>query len=317
MKKYIIRRLFQLVIVVLGVTFLTYLVTSATPSDPAEMLYLNMGVVPTEEQLRLTREEMGLNDPFFVQYGRWLGHLLTGDLGQSYNTGNSIFAEMTLKLPETIKLAGFTLAVVILAAFPLGVLTAVKQNRLIDYLVRFISFFGISMPGFWLGLMTMYVLGVVLKWLPVVGRQDFRSMLMPAITLGIPMICSYTRQIRTAMLEELGSSYITGIRSRGVSEFRVLFCHVLPNAMPPIITLLGLSVGHMLGGAAIVETIFGWQGIGSMVVNAIRVRDYPVIQAYVLWMAIIYVVTNLLVDMIQHMMDPQLRRTADISKNSK
>lgn len=315
MKKTILRRLLQLLIVILGVTFLTYLVTSQTPSDPAEMLYLNMGITPTDAQLQAAREEMGLNDPFIVQYGRWLLNLLRGDLGESYNTGNSILAEMTLKLPETIKLAGFTLAAVVLISLPLGVLTAVKQNRFTDYFIRFVSFFGISMPGFWFGLMTMYVLGVVLKLFPVIGGQDFRSMMMPAITLGVPMICSHTRQIRVALLEEMSSDYVAGIRSRGVSEKRIMFCHVLPNAMPPIITLLGLSVGGLLGGAAIVETIFGWQGIGSMVVTAIRVRDYPVIQAYVLWMAVIYVLVNLLVDIAHHMMDPQLRRTVDISKS--
>ena len=312
MGKYIAKRLLQLIIVILGVTFLTYLVTQATPSDPAEMLFLNMGIVPTDAQLSAARESMGLNDPFIVQYGRWLLNLLRGDLGNSYNTGNSIFMEMTLKLPETIKLAGFTLLVVVLVSFPLGVLTAVKQNRFIDYFVRFISFFGISMPGFWLGLMTMYIFGVVLKLLPIVGKQDFRSMIMPVITLGVPMICSYTRQVRVAILEELSSDYIVGIRSRGVKESRVLFRHVLPNAMPPIVTLLGLSIGGLLGGAAIVETIFGWQGIGNMVVSAIRVRDYPVIQAYVVWMAVIYVLTNLFVDVAQHMMDPQLRKSGRI-----
>ena len=160
--------------------------------------------------------------------------------------------------------------------------------------------------------MTMYIFGVVLKLLPIVGKQDFRSMIMPVITLGVPMICSYTRQVRVAILEELSSDYIVGIRSRGVKESRVLFCHVLPNAMPPIVTLLGLSIGGLLGGAAIVETIFGWQGIGNMVVSAIRVRDYPVIQAYVVWMAVIYVLTNLFVDVAQHMMDPQLRKSGRI-----
>lgn len=313
MKKFILKRLVQMVLVILGVTFLTYLVTWQTPSDPAEMLYLNMGITPTDAQLQAARQDMGLNDPFLVQYARWLGNLLKGDLGESYNTGNSILAELTLKLPQTLKLAGFTLAAVIVVSFPLGLLTAVKRGRFVDYFVRFLSFFGISMPGFWFGLMTMYVLGVVLKLFPVVGKQDFQSMVMPTITLGVPMICSYTRQIRTALLEEMNGDYIIGLRSRGVSERRILLCHVLPNAMPPIITLLGLSIGGLLGGAAIVETIFGWQGIGSMVVTAIRVRDYPVIQAYVLWMAIIYVMVNLLVDIAQHMLDPKLRRTGDFS----
>ena len=312
MRRYILGRLVQLVIVILGVTFLTFLVTQAAPSDPAEMSYLSRGIAPTAEQLAAAREEMGLNKPFLTQYFDWLVRVLHGDLGESYNNGNSIFEEMTRKLPETAKLAGSTLLVVVLISFPLGVLTAVKRNRPIDYIVRFTSFFGISMPGFWLGLMTMYVFGVVLRLLPVVGKQDFRSMIMPVITLSIPMACSYTRQIRVAVMEEMSNDYITGLRSRGLTERTILIRHVLPNAMPPIITLLGLSIGGLLGGAAIVETIFGWQGIGDMVVTAIRVRDYPVIQAYVLWMAVIYVFTNLLVDISQHLMDPQLRKSGKI-----
>lgn len=312
MKKYIGKRLLQLVIVILGVSFLTFLVTQAAPSDPAEMSYISRGIAPTDEQLEAARKEMGLNEPFIVQYWNWLVKLLHGDLGESYNNGNSIMEEMTRKLPQTIKLAGFTLLIVILISFPLGVFTAVHQNEWVDYVVRFISFFGISMPGFWLGLVTMYIFGVVLKLFPIVGKQDFRSMVMPLITLTVPMVCSYTRQIRVAIMEELSNDYITGMRSRGLSEKRILYRHVLPNAMPPIVTLLGLSIGGLLGGAAIVETIFGWQGIGDMVVSAIRVRDYPVIQAYVLWMAVIYVVTNLFVDIAQHLMDPELRKSGRI-----
>lgn len=312
MGKYICKRLLQLFIVILGVTFLTFLVTQSAPSDPAEMSYISRGIAPTEEQLALAREEMGLNEPFIVQYGKWLVKLLHGDLGESYNNGNSILQEMTRKLPHTAKLAGCTLLIVVLISFPLGIATAVHKNEWLDYVVRFTSFFGISMPGFWLGLMTMYFFGVVLKILPIVGKQDFKSMIMPLITLTIPMVCSYTRQIRVAIIEEMSNDYVTGMRSRGLSENRILYRHVLPNAMPPIITLLGLSIGGLLGGAAIVETIFGWQGIGDMVVSAIRVRDYPVIQAYVLWMAVIYVITNLGVDIIQHLMDPELRKSGKI-----
>lgn len=312
MKRYIGKRLLHLLVVILGVTFLTFLIAQAAPSDPAEMSYISRGIAPTQEQLALTREEMGLNDPLIVQYWNWLVKLLHGDLGKSYNNGNGIWQEMTRKLPQTAKLAGSTLFVVILISFPLGVFTAVHQNQWLDYVVRFTSFFGISMPGFWLGLVTMYVFGVVLRIFPIVGKQDLRSMVMPLITLTVPMICSYIRQIRVAIMEELSNDYITGMRSRGVSEKRILYRHVLPNAMPPIITLLGLSIGGLLGGAAIVETIFGWQGIGDMVVSAIRVRDYPVIQAYVLWMAIIYVVTNLLVDIAQYVMDPELRKSSKL-----
>ncbi|MDD3368780.1 MAG: ABC transporter permease [Lachnospiraceae bacterium] len=308
MTRYILKRILQLIVVLLGVTFLTFLVTMAAPSDAAEMRYLSKGFTPSEELLEQTREELGLHDPVLVQYGRWLGRLAQGDLGNSYNTDNSVLLEITRKLPGTLMLAGSSLLLMLLFEFPLGLITAVYQNKPVDYFLRIISFVGISMPNFWLALLLMFFLAVRIRWFPVIGRGDLNSMILPMLTLAIPMICDYIRQIRTAILEELEQAYVTGARARGVAESRILFCHVLPNALVPIVTLIGLSIGHLLGGAAIVETIFSWQGIGNMVVEAIRNRDYPVIQAYVIWMAVIYVMVNLTVDIACHIMDPKLRR---------
>lgn len=307
MIRYIFKRLAQLVIVLLGVTFLTFLVTQAAPSDAAEMKYISMGMMPSVELLEETREEMGLNDPILVQYGRWLVNVLQGDLGDSTKYSEPVLNQMMKKLPMTLKLAGFSGLVMILAAFPLGVLSAVKKNKITDYIIRFVSFFGISMPNFWLGLLLMYVLAVQLGWFKVVSTNDALGMVMPVLTLTIPMISNYVRQIRTAVLEELNANYVIGARARGIPEWRIIFFHVLPNAMLPIITLIGLSVGHLLGGTAIIETLFSWQGIGNMVVEAIRVRDYPLIQGYVIWMAIIYVVVNLIVDISYRLLDPQIR----------
>ena len=259
MVKYILKRLVQLVVVLLGVTFLTFMITQAAPSDAAEMKYVSMGMMPSSELLEKTREEMGLNDPVLIQYGRWLGNVLHGDLGESSKFGESVWTQMTRKLPMTLKLAGVSLVAVILISFPLGVLSAVKKNKTADYIIRFLS------------------------------------------------ISSYARQIRAALLEELNANYVIGARARGIPERRIIWGHVLPNAILPIITLLGLSVGHLLGGAAIIETIFSWQGIGNMVVEAIRVRDYPLIQGYVIWMAIIYVTVNLIVDISYRCLDPQIR----------
>lgn len=307
MVKYILKRLVQLVVVLLGVTFLTFMITQATPSDTAEMKYVSMGMMPSAELLEQTREEMGLNDPVLVQYGRWLGNVLHGDLGESSKFGESVWTQMTKKLPMTLKLAGVSLVVVILISFPLGILSAVKKNKAADYIIRFLSFFGVSMPNFWLALLLMYLFAVKLGWFKVVSTDSIQGMILPVATLTIPMISSYARQIRAALLEELNANYVIGARARGIPERRIIWGHVLPNAILPIITLLGLSVGHLLGGAAIIETIFSWQGIGNMVVEAIRVRDYPLIQGYVIWMALIYVTVNLIVDITYRCLDPQIR----------
>ena len=307
MVRYILKRLLQLVVVLLGVTFLTFMITQATPSDAAEMKYVSMGRMPSTELLEKTREEMGLNDPVLIQYGRWLGNVLHGDLGESSKFGESVWTQMTRKLPMTLKLAGVSLIVVIVFSFPLGILSAVKKNKVADYMIRFLSFFGVSMPNFWLALLLMYIFAVRLGWFKVVSTNSVQGMILPVATLTIPMISSYARQIRAALLEELNANYVIGARARGIPERRIIWGHVLPNAILPIVTLLGLSVGHLLGGAAIIETIFSWQGIGNMVVEAIRVRDYPLIQGYVIWMAIIYVTVNLMVDIAYRLLDPQIR----------
>lgn len=307
MTKYILKRLVQLVFVLLGVTFLTFIITQATPSDAAEMKYVSMGMMPSAELLEQTREEMGLNDPILVQYGRWLNNVLHGDLGTSTKYSEAVWTQMTKKLPMTLKLAAAAGVVMVLISFPLGVLSAVRKNRFVDYLIRFFSFFGISVPNFWLGLILMYIFAVRLNWFNVVSQNNVYGMVLPVATLTIPMVSSYVRQIRAAVLEEMNANYVVGARARGIPEWQIIFCHVLPNAMLPIITLIGLSVGHLLGGAAIVETLFSWQGIGNMVVEAIRVRDYPLIQGYVIWMALIYVIVNLIVDISYRFLDPQIR----------
>lgn len=301
----------HLALVLLGVTFLTFIVTSAAPSDAAEMSFLSMGVTPSQELLEQTRQDMGLNDPVLMQYLRWLNRALHGDLGESYKFGGSVMEQLGRKLPGTLKLAAASMTVMLLVAFPLGVLAAVKQNRCVDYLVRMVSFVGISIPNFWLALLLMFFLAVRLKWFQVIGNGDLKSMALPTLTLAIPLTANYIRQIRAAVLEQLSMDYVTGARARGLSGMKILLYHVIPNALVPIITLLGLSVGHLLGGAAIIETVFSWQGIGNMVVEAIRVRDYPVIQGYVIWMAVIYVSVNLLVDIICFLLDPKQRRAGD------
>ncbi len=307
MIKFIGKRLFQLIFVLLGVSFLTFIVTQATPSDPAEMKYAVLGIVPSQELLEETREEMGLNDPILVQYGKWLKNVLQGDLGESSKYGEPVLSQMARKIPATLKLAGISGLIMILVSFPLGMYTAVKKNKFSDYLIRILSFGGISLPNFWLALLLMYVFAIRLGWLNVISGDTGKDMILPVATVAIPLISRYVRQIRAAILEELSSDYVMGARARGIPERRILFRHVLTNAILPIITLMGLSIGGLLGGTAIVETIFSWRGIGEMVVQGIRVRDYQLIQGYVLWMAVIYVTVNLLVDIAYQLLDPQIR----------
>lgn len=309
MRSYVGKRLLQLVFVLFGVTFLTYIVTAAAPSDGAEMYYLSRGFTPSQELLKQTREDMGLHDPLLIRYGRWLKNALKGELGVSYSSGEHVLTQLGRRLPGTLRLAGTAFVLMVFLAFPLGILTAVYKNSSMDYVVRFVTFFGNAMPDFWVALILMFILAVKLKWFRVMGTNDLKSMVMPVLTLALPLACSYIRQIRAAVLEEKNREYVIGARARGVSEKRIMICHVLPNALIPIITLMGLSMGHLLGGAAIIETIFSWQGIGSMAVEAIRNRDYPVIQGYVIWMAVIYVFVNLAADVFCYLLDPVKRRS--------
>ena len=232
MVKYILKRLVQLVVVLLGVTFLTFMIAQAAPSDAAEMKYVSMGMMPSSELLEKTREEMGLNDPVLIQYGRWLGNVLHGDLGESSKFGESVLTQMTRKLPMTLKLAGVSLVAVILISFPLGVLSAIKKNKTADYIIRFLSFFGVSMPNFWLALLLMYIFAVRLGWFKVVSTDSIGGMILPVATLTIPMISSYARQIRAALLEELNANYVIGARARGIPERRIIWGHVSAECPP-------------------------------------------------------------------------------------
>ncbi len=308
-RHFLLKRFGELLFVLLGVTFLTFIVTSAAPSDPAEMYYLSRGITPSEALLEKTRAEMGLDAPVLIRYFRWLTEALRGNLGDSVQFGESVFTQLARKLPATLSLAGGALVLMILIAFPLGVVSAVHKGKISDFVIRLTSLLGISLPNFWLALLLLYFLAVKTGWFPVIGSGDLRSMVLPVLTLSIPLSCSYIRQIRTAVLEEMGKEYMEGLRVRGIPKSRIIVFHLLPGILPTLITLLSLSVGQLLGGAAIIETIFGWPGIGSMVVEAIRVRDYPLIQGYVIWMAVIYLLAGLMSDAVIRLFDPRISRS--------
>ncbi|MGF6356997.1 nickel ABC transporter permease subunit NikB [Paenibacillus sp. 4624] len=310
--RYIVKRLVQLVAVLFGITFLTFLLTYLSPGDPARLMLMSTGVTPSDELVRQVRSELGLDKPFLVRYGTWLGQVVTGDFGTSYKYDRPVLDVLMARLPATLKLTGSAMFLVILISFPLGVLSAVRRNRWLDYVIRLFSFAGLSMPSFWLGMLLMLVFGVQLKLLPVMGNSGWHSLILPAVTLAIPLIAQYSRQIRAVMLEEIGQNYVVGARARGVKESMIIWQHILPNSLLPIVTLLGMTTGALLGGAAIVESLFVWPGVGQMAVDAIFTRDYPLIQGYVIWMAVIYVTLNLIVDLWTHLRDPRIQLDVDV-----
>lgn len=312
MGRYIVKRLLQLVAVLFGITFLTFLLTYLSPGDPARLMLMSTGVTPSDELVRQVRSELGLDKPFLVRYGTWLGQVVTGDFGTSYKYDRPVLDVLMARLPATLKLTGSAMFLVILISFPLGVLSAVRRNQWLDYVIRLFSFTGLSMPSFWLGMLLMLVFGVQLKLLPVMGSSGWNSLILPAATLAIPLIAQYSRQIRAVMLEEISQNYVVGARARGVKESMIIWQHILPNALLPIVTLLGMTTGALLGGAAIVESLFVWPGVGQMAVDAIFTRDYPLIQGYVIWMAVIYVTLNLIVDLWTHLRDPRIQLDVDV-----
>lgn len=299
------RRLLQIVIVLCGISFITFALTYMAPGDPVRAMYAASGTIPSEEILEQTREKMGLNEPFFTQYLSWLTDCLRGDFGTSYMYHRPVAELILERLGPTLRLSFFSLALMLIVAVPLGILSATHKGRPADFIIRVGTFFGVSLPNFWVGLMLLYVFSVRLGVLPVVSDgQGFRKMILPAVTLAFAMAGKYTRQVRTAFLGELNQDYVTGARCRGISERMILWRHVLPNAVLPLITMLGLSLGSLLGGTAVVEVIFSYPGLGNLAVDAITSMDYPLIQGYVLWIALIYMALNLLVDLSYRFLAP-------------
>lgn len=305
---YIIKRVLQLIPILFAITFLSFAMMRLAGSDVVEQKMLNTGQVISETQLEMAREQLGLNSPFLVQYFRWLGNLLHGDMGVSYVSGKDVFETFVSKLPATILLTVTSIVLTVIISIPLGVISAVYQNKFIDYIIRFFSFIGNSLPNFFVSLVLMYFLGIKLGWLPIISKDiNSTSIIMPTLTLAIAMSSKYLRQVRTTVLDELSKDYIVGAKARGVKFSVTLMGSVLRATLVTIITLLALSIGSLLGGTAIVESIFMWDGVGKMAVDAINMRDYPIIQAYVMWMAIIYVLVNLITDLSYRFLDPRIR----------
>lgn len=307
MKKYVIQRFLQLIPVLIGITFLSFAMMRIAGSDAITELYGGKGAV-AQKIVDAKRAELGLDKPFLRQYVSWLGGMLTGDMGTSYVSGRDVFKTFVSKLPATLLLTALSILATVVISIPLGVLAAVRHDRITDYLLRFLSFIGNSLPNFFVALLLMQLLAIRLRWLPVISSgTTFKSAVMPTLTLAIAMSAKYMRQVRATVLEELNKDYVTGAQARSVRSRVILWRSVLKASLLTIITLLALSIGSLLGGTAIIESIFMWDGVGKLAVDAITMRDYPLIQAYVVWMAIIYVLVNLITDLLYHALDPRIR----------
>lgn len=308
MKNYALKRLLQLIPILLAITFLSYGMMRIAGSDVVEQKMENTSGTVSQEMIDNARAELGLDKPFVVQYFTWLGNLLRGDMGTSYVSNKPVFSTFVSKLPATLLLTAVSILLTVLISIPLGIWSAVKQNTATDYVIRTASFIGNSLPNFFVSLLLMYLFAIRLGWFPVIsGGVSLQSVALPALTLAIAMSAKYLRQVRATVLDELSKDYVLGARARGVKFSTTLIRSVMKASLVTIITLLTISIGSLLGGTAIVESIFMWDGVGKLAVDAINMRDYPIIQAYVMWMAIIYVVVNLITDLSYHFLDPRIR----------
>ncbi len=276
-----------------------------SPSDPAEMMLNSQGISVSTEVLESTREELGLNKSFTEQYTYWVSNMLKGDMGKSYSTQRSVITELKEHMPYTIMLTLASIIITLLISIPLGILCALKKNSITDYIIRVCTFVGNSIPGFFVGLILLFVFALKLRILPVLSESGMKSIILPSVTLAISMSSRYIRQIREVVMEELDKDYVKGAYSRGVPQWKIIYRHVLRNILITVITLIGLSVGSLLGGSAIIENIFVWPGLGSLALNAVKARDYPLVQGYVMWTAIIFIIINLIVDFIYGILDPR------------
>ena len=272
-------------------------------SDAIYELYGDKGAV-SQEIIDAKRAELGLDQPFLTQYLAWLGGFLTGDMGISYISGRDVFQTFISKLPATLLLTALSIAVTVLISIPLGVLAALRHDRWIDYLLRIFSFIGNSLPNFFVALLLMQLFAIRFSLFPVIADGvNLSSAVMPTLTLAIAMSAKYMRQVRATVLEELNKDYVLGAKARGIRGGVIVWKNVLKSSMLTILTLLALSIGSLLGGTAIIESIFMWDGVGKLAVDAITMRDYPLIQAYVVWMALIYVLVNLITDLLYRFLD--------------
>ena len=305
MAKQILKRVLGLVLILLVLSFLVFGIMYLAPGDPAEKRLTSQGVVVTKEILQAERERLGLLRPFIVRYADWLKNVLRGDFGVSFKDDLPVAPKLIKGLKNTIWLALSSLFLALIISFPLGILSAVKKGKLVDHIARLFSFIGNSLPNFLISVLLMYLLCIQIKVFPVIADGSVKGLILPALSLAIPMAGRFTRQIRSELIDQLGEEYVVGMKLRRVKGRFILINNVLRNSLGHILTIIGLQIGTLMGGSVVIESIFRWPGIGKLVMDSITARDYPVIMGFVLIMGTIYVVINLIVDIIYRLLDPR------------
>lgn len=303
MSKYILRRAVQSLVVLFGALIISFVILRVVPGDPAVMMLSDLA---TPDEIEQVRNSLGVNQPIWVQFGIYLKQVATGDFGVSYRSQTPALTLVLAYLPATLHLAVAALVITIVVAVPLGAVAAIRKGTWVDNLLSGFALIGQSVPVFWLGIMLILVLSVQYRLLPTSGHGTWRHLILPAVTLAAAQVALVARIMRSSMLEVLRQDYIRTARSKGLSEGAVVLRHALRNALAPVVTVLGLQVGTLLGGAIITETVFAWPGAGNLLVNSIGARDYPVVQAMIVISALVFVVTNLIVDIIYVVLDPRV-----------
>ena len=303
-----LHRLLYLAVVLFGISIITFGLFALAPGDPAEIILRDRQEAPSPESIAQLRQELGLNDPLPMRYLHWLAKALSGDLGNSWQTGEPVAAQLMDRLGATLELALATLAFVVLLSTALGILGAVYKGRLADRLLRALSILSLSVPNFWLGLLLIMLFALHWHWLPLMGRGGFSHLVMPVLTLGLAIAAMQGRVLRASLLEVLSQDYVRFAYAKGLNSWAVLKRHLMRNALPPVLTMWGISLGHLLGGAVIVESIFSWPGLGKLAVDAVLARDIPLVQGAVLFMALVFVLANQLTDLLHGWLDPRIRR---------
>ncbi|MHB1683107.1 MAG: ABC transporter permease [Bacilli bacterium] len=304
MARFIIQRLFGVIPVLFGVTLIVFLMLRLIPGNP---VILSLGTSATPAEVHLLEVQLGLNKPLWSQYLTYIGGLLHGNLGLSMQSGLPVTVELAQRFPATLELASAALMIAVVFGYLFGVLASLKPNGVMARVIVIISTIFLAVPQFWLGLILIMVFSLILGWLPVFGFGGLSHLVLPALSVGLVAVAVNVRVIRTAMIEVLGADYVRTARSKGLRPLRVVLKHVLPNALIPTITIIGLQLGFLLGGSVIVEQLFGWPGVGSLLISAIEARDYTVVQGGVLYLALMFIFANLLVDILYALVDPQVK----------
>ena len=311
--KYLGKRILSLIIVLLGISLFSFFLGAISPGDPAEEVLRRSGVeFPTDQQLEDMREKMGFNDPWIERYGEWLNNVLHGNLGNSYFDRRDVGSEIARRLPMTLRLSLLALAFTVILGIGFGILMALNRNRITDRILKSISILLLSIPGFWLALFLILIFSEKLHWLPTSGYNGLKSLIMPAFVLASSTVGVTARLTRSSLIKELGEQYILVANSKGLTDRKVIVKHALQNSLIPVITVIGNHFGGILGGSAIIESVFALPGLGSYVLSAIDGRDYYVIQGYVLFSGCIYVGVTLLIDLLYMLVNPKIRQGAGL-----